>query len=63
MNEKFTAWRVSSHSQPGANCVEAGRSLAATVGVRDSTLRNEGPILEFTRTEWAALLTAIRSFS
>ncbi|GAA4225646.1 hypothetical protein GCM10022254_07980 [Actinomadura meridiana] len=63
MIKMFAGWRVSSYSEAGGNCVEVGRSTSATVGVRDSTLHGKSPILEFTRTEWAALLAAVRASS
>ena len=61
MTEKFAHWRKSRHSDPGASCVEVGQSADGMIGVRDTKAQGEGPILEFTRLEWAALLDSIRS--
>ncbi|MFG2091151.1 DUF397 domain-containing protein [Spirillospora sp. NPDC048824] len=58
--KKFTSWRVSSYTEAGGSCVEAGKSSVGTIGVRDSTVHGKGPILELTRTQWAALLNSIR---
>lgn len=60
MTEKFTNWRVSSYSEAGGNCVEAGRSASGTVSVRDTKAKGTGPILEFSRSDWATLLDSIR---
>lgn len=48
-------WRKSSHSNPSGNCVETARLPSGRVAVRDSK-RPGGPILIFTRAEWAAFL-------
>lgn len=61
MIKEFAGWRVSSYSEAGGHCVEVGRSDTGTIAVRDSTLHGRGPILEFTRAEWAALLNSARS--
>ncbi|GAA0597901.1 DUF397 domain-containing protein [Actinomadura livida] len=61
MTKKFGAWRVSSYSEAGGHCVEAGRCTSGTIGVRDSTQQGKGAIIEFTRSEWSVLLNAIRA--
>ncbi|WP_106399461.1 DUF397 domain-containing protein [Actinocorallia populi] len=60
MTQQYRGWRKSRHSDPGADCVEVGRSTARTVGVRDSKAEDSGPVLEFTRTEWAAFTRRLR---
>ena len=47
------AWRKSSFSRQGGNCVEVAPLPAGGVAVRDSK-DPHGPVLRFTRTEWEA---------
>jgi Domain of unknown function (DUF397) len=51
------AWRKSSHSEAG-NCVEVAYS-ADSVFVRDSK-DPTGPVLCFSRLEWAALVSVMK---
>lgn len=60
MNTMFTNWRKSRYSDPGGQCVEVGRSTNGLIGVRDTKEHDQGPILVFTRAEWAAFLARIR---
>lgn len=54
------AWRISSHSTSGNNCVEVGAIPGtATIAVRDSKNR-AGDTHLLSRTAWTALLTAIK---
>ena len=53
------AWRKSSYSNPSGNCVEAATLSSGRVAVRDS--KCPGPVLIFTRAEWAAFLTGVRA--
>jgi hypothetical protein len=54
------AWRISSHSTSGNNCVEVGAIPGTgTVAVRDSKHR-AGGTHTFSRTAWTALLHAIK---
>jgi hypothetical protein len=55
-------WRKSSYSNPSGNCVEAARLPGGEMAVRDSK-RPGGPVLVFTRTEWAAFLGMLRRVS
>jgi hypothetical protein len=54
-------WRKSSYSSnPQGNCVEVSRSGPGTVAVRDS-MDPDGPILRFTRDEWARLIGHVKA--
>jgi hypothetical protein len=56
-NSTFIDWRKSSRSSGGDNCVEiAFAADGRAVGVRDSKQGGRGPVLEFTRGEWAGFL-------
>ncbi|WP_440105698.1 DUF397 domain-containing protein [Streptosporangium sp. H16] len=54
------AWRKSSLSGNGPDCVEVASLNAGRVGVRDSKDRS-GPALIFAATEWHAFIGRIRS--
>lgn len=55
------AWRKSSYSNPSGNCVETAPLPAGRVAVRDS--KRPGPVLIFSRADWAAFLAAVRTAS
>lgn len=61
-NTTFTHWRKSSRSSGGDNCVEiAATTCGGAVGVRDSKLGGNGPVLEFTPGEWAGFLAGAKT--
>jgi hypothetical protein len=51
-------WHRSSYSQGENNCVEVTTELPGWVGVRDSKLGTDSPVLACTRSQWRATLTA-----
>ncbi|RCV50524.1 DUF397 domain-containing protein [Marinitenerispora sediminis] len=57
MNSKRAAWRKSSYSGGGGNCVEVSDGL--TIAVRDSQQPDLGH-LEFPVKEWTAFLTQVK---
>ena len=53
------AWRKSRRSAQGVDCVEVADNLDDVVAVRDSKDPG-GPVLVFTRAEWAAFLAGVK---
>jgi predicted secreted Zn-dependent protease len=53
-------WRKSSRSSADGDCVEVADNLAEIVAVRDSKDR-EGGTLTFTRGQWAAFVSGVKS--
>jgi hypothetical protein len=60
LNQAAT-WRKSSYSEGDNNCVEITDELPGWIGVRDSKLGPDSPILVFTPAEWAAFTSAVHS--
>lgn len=54
------AWRKSSYSGSGNNCVEVADNLPNIVAVRDSK-NPTGPALIFTPEEWNSFLAGVKS--
>jgi hypothetical protein len=59
--EQATTWRKSSHSEGANTCVEITDELPGWIGVRDSKLGPDSPILAFTHAEWTAFTTAVHT--
>lgn len=53
-------WRKSTYSGKDGNCVEVAPLSGSAVAVRDSKA-SRGPVLAFSGTAWAALLSDIDS--
>ncbi|SUA80624.1 Domain of uncharacterised function (DUF397) [Nocardia otitidiscaviarum] len=54
-------WFKSSHSTSGGECVEAAHLHGGMVGVRDSTLGTESPVLLFDGPAWDAFTDSVRA--
>ncbi|GAA4206121.1 DUF397 domain-containing protein [Streptosporangium oxazolinicum] len=54
------AWRKSSLSGSGNNCVEVADNLPDTVAVRDSK-NPQGPALTFGPRQWSAFVSGVKS--
>ncbi|MCP9624437.1 DUF397 domain-containing protein [Nocardia otitidiscaviarum] len=52
-------WFKSSYSTSGGECVEAAHLPGGSVGVRDSTLGEESPVLLFDGPAWDAFTSAV----
>jgi Domain of unknown function (DUF397) len=54
-------WRKSSYSQGANGCVEVTTELPGWVGVRDSKLGAESPLLAVGLSEWRAILATAQA--
>ncbi|RKN06309.1 DUF397 domain-containing protein [Streptomyces radicis] len=54
-----TAWRTSSYSTNGGNCVEIGEGITHAVPVRDSK-NPMGPALVFSGDQWDGFMIALK---
>jgi hypothetical protein len=54
------AWRRSSRSYGGGNCVEAVARQDALIAIRDSK-NPQGAVLRFTPVQWNAFVAGVRS--
>lgn len=56
---EVASWRKSTHSAGNGACVEAGHGLGV-VGVRDSTLGEASPVLEFPAAAWRVFAASLK---
>ena len=61
-DDVITPWRKSSHSNSGANCVEAAKTRGGMVAVRDSRNPEGGP-LRFSLAEWQAFAVKVQTMT
>ncbi|WP_431784947.1 DUF397 domain-containing protein [Streptomyces chumphonensis] len=54
------AWRKSSYSTNGGNCLEVGYGASGAVPVRDSK-DPRGPVLTFSADDWTAFVAGVSS--
>lgn len=60
--DAFGYWRKSSFSNGGDNCLEVSApSAGGLVGIRDSKLSDDSPVLVVASSQWRELLIEIRS--
>jgi uncharacterized protein DUF397 len=53
------AWRTSTYSNNGGNCVEVAADATGVVAVRDSK-DPDGPALAFTPAQWMAFTSTVK---
>jgi Domain of unknown function (DUF397) len=56
-----SGWRKSSYSQGANDCMEITTEIPGWVGVRDSKLGTDSPVLAFTLPQWHTTLTATKT--
>lgn len=59
MNEELARFRKSSYSRENDHCVEVA-TVTDLVGIRDSKLGVDSPVLVISAHEWHALITRLR---
>jgi hypothetical protein len=57
---KWGPYKKSSLSNGSSGCVEVSRRDDGAARVRDTKQRGQGPVLEFTPTEWEAFLGGVQ---
>jgi hypothetical protein len=57
---QFSGWKKSSYSANGNNCVEVA-AAPGVVGVRDSKLGADSPILTVTPAGWSTFVSAVKA--
>jgi hypothetical protein len=56
-----SGWHKSSYSQGANDCMEITTEVPGWVGVRDSKLGTDSPVLAFPVSEWHTTLTATKT--
>ncbi|MCL2585238.1 MAG: DUF397 domain-containing protein [Streptosporangiales bacterium] len=59
MDRLTPAWRKSSYSGSGVNCVETGATPGAVL-VRDTKNQSTGPVLQLAPAAWIRFTTAVK---
>jgi hypothetical protein len=60
MEDLNPAWRTSSHSGNGGECVEVGRGNDGMIMVRDTKNRVGRPVCRYTPAGWRAFVARVR---
>ncbi|MFE0691754.1 DUF397 domain-containing protein [Streptomyces xiamenensis] len=63
MTTESPRWFTSSYSSNGGACIGVAANLASSHGVvpvRDSKQHDDGPVVAFPTTAWAAFVTALK---
>ena len=55
------SWQKSSYSQAQNDCIEIATDVPGWVGVRDSKLGSDSPVLAITLPQWCATLAAAQA--
>ncbi|MEV4251836.1 DUF397 domain-containing protein [Spirillospora sp. NPDC049652] len=58
---RLSSRRKSSRCNPDGNCVEVGRAMDDTIGVRDTKAPFTASPLEFSPSDWRTVLTELRT--
>lgn len=58
--ERATEWRKASYSKGQSDCVEITDGVPGWIGIRDSKLGADSPILALTTAEWAAFTAGVK---
>ncbi|MBB5152607.1 DUF397 domain-containing protein [Saccharopolyspora phatthalungensis] len=60
MDTSHAAWRKSSRSNSGGNCVEVAQNLPGVALIRDSKLGDDSPVLALAPSQFAAFTRLIK---
>ena len=60
MERMNLAWRKSSYSGNGANCIETA-SVPGAVLIRDTKDHGRGPVLRVTSADWTRLVQSVKN--